>query len=103
MSENGIRADRDRLRGMASALRSSTDKLDAAANDAADMPQVSTSAEKVSHTLGELSKTAAAVIAAIDEIARDIDASDGSYGELDNRNAERLRKEYYDEYGGRAD
>lgn len=84
-------------------MRSSTDGLDSAAKSAPAMPEVSTSAEKVSYTLGELSQAAAGLIATIDEVAGKIDASDGSYGEVDNRNAEQLRKEYYDKYAGRAD
>lgn len=103
MSGDEVHVGHEQLRGMASALRSSTDRLDSAAKSAPAMPEVSTSAEKVSYTLGELSQAAAGLIATVDEVAGKIDASDGSYGEVDNRNAEQLRKEYYDEYAGRPD
>ncbi|QGK69224.1 hypothetical protein GIY23_06470 [Allosaccharopolyspora coralli] len=98
-----VRVGQEQLRQMASALRSSTDELDSAAKNAPGMPEVSTSADKMSHTLGELSQAAAGLIATIEEVAGKIDASDGSYGDVDNRNAERLQKEIYDEYGGRPD
>ncbi|GAB3283529.1 hypothetical protein [Parasphingorhabdus pacifica] len=103
MAGDEVHVAHDQVRQMASALRSSTDELDSAAKNAPDMPEVSTSAEKMSHTLGKLSQAAAGLIATIDEVAGKIDASDGSYGDVDNRNAEQLRKEYYDEYAGRPD
>lgn len=98
-----VHVGQEQLRQMASALRNSTDQLDSAAKRAPDMPEVSTSADKMSHTLGELSQAAAGLIATIEEVAGKIDASDGSYGDVDNRNAERLQGEIYDQYGGRPD
>lgn len=103
MSGDEVHVGHEQLRRMASALRTSTDELDSAAKTVPDMPDVSSSADKVSHTLQELSQVAAGLIATIDEVAGKIDASDGSYGDVDNRNAEQLRNEYYDEYAGRAD
>ncbi|PRW62073.1 hypothetical protein [Actinopolyspora mortivallis] len=103
MSGDGVHVGHEQLRHMASALRNSTDELEPAAKAVPDMPEVSTSAEKVSYTLGELSQAAAGLIATVGEVAAKIDASDGSYGDVDNRNAEQLRKEYYNKYAGRPD
>ncbi|MHA6802795.1 hypothetical protein [Salinifilum ghardaiensis] len=103
MSGDEVQVGHEQVRQMASALRSSTDELESAAKSSPGMPEVSSSAEWMSNTLGELSEAAAGLLATVDEVAGKIDASDGSYGDVDNRNAERLQKEYRDEYAGRPD
>lgn len=87
-----VKADRESLRSMANALRASTDQLAGAAKTMPAMPQVSTSAEKVGFTLSEITKTAAGLIASVNDAAAKIDASDGSYGQVDNTNADDLRR-----------
>ncbi|MBE9374810.1 hypothetical protein IQ251_10175 [Saccharopolyspora sp. HNM0983] len=103
MSGDEVHVSHEQVRQMASGLRNSTDQLDDAAGGSPDMPEVSTSAEKMSHTLSVLSEAAAGLIATVEEIAGKIDASDGSYGDVDNRNAQDLQKEYSDKYGGQPD
>ena len=103
MSLDEVHVGHEQVRQMASTLRSSTDELGEAAKDAPDMPEVSTSAEQMSRTLSELSQAAAGLGAAIDEVADKINASEGSYGEVDNQSAEQLQRESYDAHSGRAD
>ncbi len=89
---DGIKADRESLRAMANALRASNDQLVGTAKTMPAMPQVSTSAEKVGFTLSEITKTAAGLIAGVEDTANKIDASDGSYGQVDNANAADVRR-----------
>ena len=91
-AEDGVKADHESLQGMAADLQSSTNQLTDAAQAPPPMPQVSTSAEKVGHTLSEITKTAAGLIASVEDTAGKIDASDGSYGQADNISAEELQR-----------
>ncbi|MBA8826640.1 methyl-accepting chemotaxis protein [Saccharopolyspora lacisalsi] len=93
---DGIETDHEKLRSMASDLRSSTDKLTKAAQAVPPAPKVSTSAEQVGHTLSEITKTAAGLIAGLEDTAGKIDASDGSYGQVDNTNADDLQRQAED-------
>lgn len=90
---DGIKADHESLRAMADALRTSTDTLADTAKTMPSMPQVSTSAEKVGHTLSEITKTAGGLLASVEDTAHKIDASDGSYGQVDNTNADHLQRQ----------
>ncbi len=92
-AEEGVKADHESLQSMATDLRGSTDQLTDAAQETPPMPQVSTSAEKVGHTLSEITKTAAGLIASVEETAGKIDASDGSYGQADNTSADELQRQ----------
>lgn len=92
-ADNGVTADHESLQGMATDLRSSTDQLADAAQDVPPMPQVSTSADKVGHTLSEITKTCAGLIASVQDAAGKIDASDGSYGQADNTSADELQQQ----------
>lgn len=89
---DGITVDRESLRAMADALRTSTDKLADTATPMPAMPQVSTSADKVGHTLSEITKTVAGLVAGVEDTANRIDAGDGSYGKVDNANADHLQR-----------
>lgn len=90
MGNDGIKAEPDGLRQMASELRDSTSGLEGAAKSVPPMPEVTISNQNVGYTLSEITKAAAAVAAGVEDIANKIDASDGSYAEVDNRNAEDL-------------
>lgn len=92
MANNGMKADPEGLQQMASQLRASTSRLDAVAEAAPPMPEVTISSDKVGHTLSEIMKTAGAIAAGVEDVANKIDASDGSYAETDNRNSEDLNQ-----------
>ncbi|MHA6800616.1 hypothetical protein [Bounagaea algeriensis] len=92
MAGDGIHVEQSGLRSMARTLRSSTDDLGELASSMPDMPEVSTSAEKVGHTLSEITRTAAALAASVEDTAGKIDVADGSYGEVDNTGAEQLHQ-----------
>lgn len=79
-----VKADREQLAAMAGQLRDSTTDLEATAKSVPPMPEVSVSADKVSHTLSAITKAAAGLMAQAEQTASQIDASDGSYGETDN-------------------
>jgi hypothetical protein len=98
-ADNGVKVDHDSLQSMATDLRGSTDELTAAAHAAPPMPQVSTSADKVGHTLSEITKMAAGLIAFVEDTAGKIDASDGSYGQADNTSAEELQRQRQERQG----
>lgn len=87
-----VKADREQLTGMAGALRDSTSELDSSAKTDPPMPEVSVSADKVGHTLSELTKTVGGLVAAVHQTADKIHASSGSYGEVDNHAADELRR-----------
>ncbi len=87
-----VTADSDGLRQMASQLRASTSGIEEAAKSVPDMPEVTTSSDKVGHTISEIMKTTAAVVAGVEDIANKIDANDGSYAQTDNQNADDLGK-----------
>lgn len=87
-----VKADGEHLAEMASRLRESTTGLEGAAKSVPPMPEVSVSADKVSHTLTEITKTVAGLMAGVEQTASEIDASDGSYGEIDNTAATDLKR-----------
>ncbi|MFC7343259.1 hypothetical protein [Saccharopolyspora griseoalba] len=90
MTNDHVKADPDSLRQMSNKLRAGTSGLEGPAKSAPEMPEVTISNQNVGHTISEITKTAAALAAGVEDIARKIDASDGSYAEVDNRNAEDL-------------
>ncbi len=90
---DGITADHELLQQMADELRTSISGLDGVARSAPTMPEVTTSANKVGHTLSEITKTVAGVVAGVEDTAGKIDASDGSYGQVDNTNAADLQRQ----------
>ncbi len=92
MGGQEVKADRERLAAMANQLRESTTDLEGAAKSVPPMPEVSVSADKVSHTLTEITKTVAGLMAGVEQTASQIDASDGSYGETDNTAVSELER-----------
>lgn len=85
---NEMNVEPERLKQMAGKLRSSTSGLEGAAESMPPPPEVTITSDKVGYTLSEITKTAAAVAAGAQDIAGKIDASDSSYAEVDNRNAD---------------
>lgn len=77
---------------MAGQLRNSAEGMNGTAEAAPETPQVSTSAERVGHTLSEITKTVAGLIAGVEQTAGKIDASDGGYGQTENRSATDIRR-----------
>ncbi len=92
MGGNGIKADPESLREMAGQLRDSASSLESSANSAPPVPEVTTSSENVGHTLSEITKTVAGLMAGVHQTAGQIDASDGSYGETDNTAAHDIER-----------
>lgn len=84
MAADGIEADSESLRQMATQLRDSTSGLDGAAKSSPPMPNVTISSDRVGHTLSEITKTVGGLIAGVEDTASKIDASDGSYAQVDN-------------------
>jgi hypothetical protein len=84
---DGIKANPGQLQGMAGQLRSGAEGLDGVADASPPPPEATTSNEKVGHTLAEIMKATGALVAGMHETADKIDASDGSYGDMDNQNA----------------
>lgn len=90
MGTDGLKADPDGLRRMATALRESTSGVDALSKSVPQTPEVTISSKPVGDTIAELLKLTGAIVAGVEDIANKIDASDGSYAEVDNRSAEDL-------------
>lgn len=88
-----VKADPERLERMAAQLRESTSAVDQPARSVPEMPEVTTSGEPVSYTISELMRTIGALAAGAQETADKIDASGGSYGQVDNRNADDLGRD----------
>lgn len=86
--------DREKLAGMSSQFTNSTKGLDDVASSAPPMPRVSTSADKVGHTLGVIAEAVAGTMGSVKHTASQIDASDGSYGDAENKATTELKDAY---------
>ena len=85
---DGVKADPEHLRQLATRLHQAASALDGVIGSVPPMPEVTTSSEKVSYTVSEIMKAAGALMTGVGETADKVHESDGSYGEIDNRNAE---------------
>lgn len=89
---DGLKTEPERLREMAGQLKASTDALSGTGQSAPPPPEVTTSSERVGHTLTEIMNGVAALTTAVQDTSSKIDASDGSYAESDNRSVEGLHQ-----------
>lgn len=93
MGGDGVKTDPESLGRMAAQLRDSTSGLDGAAKASPPMPSVTISSERVGHTLSEITRTVAGLLAGVEDTAGKIDASDGSYAEVDNEAGVQLQQQ----------
>jgi hypothetical protein len=87
MSDGVIRADSAGLQALASELRHGVSGLAEAGRAAPPAPNAGASSARVAATLAAILDETAGVVAGVENTAAKIDASDGSYGEVDNRSA----------------
>lgn len=89
---DSLGVDPSSLQRMVNDLRSSTSQLDGLAQSEPPLPIVTTSSQKVGVTLSEIMKAVGGLMAAVDNIADQIHASDGSYGQIDDESVTELRR-----------
>lgn len=89
----GVKSDSQGLRGMAEALRSSTQGVQGLAHDKPPMPEVTISSEKLGYTVSEILKAMAGLGTNVEQVAGKIDVTDGSYAETDNHAEQRFNQQ----------
>lgn len=91
MVEDGrVRAEPDGLRDLARRLRDGADGLNGPAAVAPPAPDAGVSSGTVSGALESILRSGAGLVTAMNDAAANIDASDGSYGSVDNQERHRF-------------
>lgn len=82
-----VRAEPEGLRALASQLREGVSGLGGVTNAAPPAPNAGVSSARVGEALAAILRSSAGLVASLEDAANKIDASDGSYGEVDNKAA----------------
>lgn len=92
MTDDGFLVDRADVRALASELQNSVSGLNEAVGHGPPAPNAGSSSAKVADTLASVVRAIAGLIASVENTASKIHASDGSYGDIDNRVETDLRR-----------
>lgn len=91
MADN-LGVDSSSLQQMVAELRASTSQLDKLSQSEPTLPVVTTSSAKVGETLSEIMSAVGGLMAAVDNSADQIHASDGTYGQVEGESVTQLRR-----------
>lgn len=91
MTDDGFLIDREDVQAMASQLQNGVSGLDEAVGHGPPAPNAGSSSAKVADTLASIVQAIAGLIASVEHTVSKIHASDGSYGDIDNRAETDLR------------
>lgn len=90
MANGPVRVDPGGLRDLAGRLREGASGLGGPASSVPDAPNAGVSSGKVSGALEAILRSSAGLVSTMDESAAKIDASDGSYGSVENQETRRF-------------